>query len=211
MQKAFEQFESNIKSVRELEYLHYHLTFELKLPNDLSDILRSQLVYTVSALDKLIHELVRIGMLESFLGQRIKTAKFSRFSISLETYHKIQQLNQETNNLQQLTRPEYFFEQEIISNHKHLAFQDPDKIADALSLIWEEKQKWYKIALSLNMSDDYVKKRLKAIVSRRNQIVHEADIDIQTHLRTEIDKDDVKEVVDFIFALGKEIFNAVKG
>lgn len=179
----------------------------------MSDISRSQLVYAVSALDKLIHELVRIGMLQSFLGQRVKTAKFVRFSISLDTYHKIQQSTQnfdeEGNEIRQLMRPEHFFEQEIIANHKHLVFQDPDKIADALSLIWEEKQKWYKISLSLNLSDDYVKKRLKAIVSRRNQIVHEADIDIQTDLRRVIDSDDVREVVNFIFDLGKEIFNSV--
>ncbi|MDO9215234.1 MAG: HEPN domain-containing protein [Methylococcales bacterium] len=208
MQRAFNQFNNNIKSVKELEILHYHLISEMQLPNDLSDILRSQLVYAVSALDKLIHELVRIGMLQSFLGQRLKTNKFNTFSISLETYNKIQQLSQSTEILQ-LERPEHFFEQEIIAKHKHLAFQDPDKIADALSFIWEEKQKWQKIAHSLTMSDDYIKKRLKNIVSRRNQIVHESDIDVQTNLRNSIDACDVKESVDFISLLGQKIFNAV--
>jgi hypothetical protein len=208
MQQAFEQFKNNIKSVKELEVIHYHLVTEMKLPNDLSDILRSQLVYAVSALDKLIHELVRIGMLQSFLGQRTKTLKFNGFTISLETYNKIQQISKSTEILQ-LERPEYFFEQEIIIKHKHLSFQDPDKISDALSLIWEEKQKWQKIALSLNMSDDYLKKRLKNIVSRRNQIAHEADIDIQTNLRNSIDENDAKESVDFIFSLGESIFKLV--
>ena len=208
MQRAFNQFDNNIKAVKELEMLHYHLVSEMKLPNDLSDILRSQLVYAVSALDKLVHELVRIGMLQSFLGQRLKTSKFNTFSISLETYNKIQQLAQSTEILQ-LVRPEHFFEQEIIAKHKYLAFQEPDKIADALSFIWEEKQKWQKIALSLTMSDDYIKKRLKNIVIRRNQIVHEADIDVQTNLRNSIDEIDVKESVDFISLLGEKIFMAV--
>jgi RiboL-PSP-HEPN len=208
MYKAFEQFKNNIKSIRELEALHYHLVTELRLPNDLSDILRSQLVYAVSAFDKLIHELVRIGMIQSFLGLRTKTLKFNSFSISLETYNKIQQVSK----LAEITEqnPEYFFEQEIISKHKHLSFQDPEKIADALSLIWEEKQKWQKIAISLNASDDYIKKRLKSIISRRNQIVHEADIDIQTNLRNSIDENDAKEVVSFIFTLSETIFDLVK-
>ena len=157
MQSAMEQFNGNIKAVKEMEALYEYLTTALKLPNDLSDILRAQLVYAVSALDKLIHELVRIGMLQAFAGQRTKTSKFYTFSISLETYNKIQQLNQSTNELQVET-PEYFFEQEIIFKHKHLAFQEPDKIADALSFIWEEKQKWQKIASSFQMSDDDLKK-----------------------------------------------------
>ncbi len=144
MQKAFEQFSSNIKAIKEMDALYHHLTSELKLPNDLSDIVRSQLVYAVSALDKLIHELVKIGMLQAFMNQRTKTTKFNNFSISLETYNKIQQINQQQTDTLQLESPEYFFEQEIIIKHKYLAFQEPDKIADALSFIWEEKQKWQK-------------------------------------------------------------------
>jgi len=89
--------------------------------------------------------------------------------------------------------------------HKLLAFQEPDKIAEALSLIWEEEHKWQKIASSLNMSVN----DLKSIVSRRNQIVHEADIDLQTNLRKDIDETDVKEAVEFILKLGESIFNAV--
>lgn len=212
MQKAFEQFNSNIKAVKEMDALYHHLTGDLKLPNDLSDILRSQLVYAVSALDKLIHEMVKIGMLQAFINQRTKTSKFNSFSISLTTYNNIQQVSQQqpnTNTLQ-LETPEYFFEQEIIVKHKYLAFQEPDKIADALSFIWEEKQKWQKIAVLFNTTDDYIKKNLKTIVNRRNQIVHEADIDLQTNLRNTIEENDVKEAVDFIFKLGENIYNSVK-
>lgn len=176
MQNALNQFENNIKAVKEIDALYHHLIIELRLPNDLSDILRSQYVYAVSALDKLIHEIVKIGMLQAFNNQRIKTSKFNNFTISLETYNKIQ-LSQQRNTLQAETS-EYFFEQEIIFKHKYLAFQEPDKIADALSFIWEEKQKWQTIAKELNRSDDAVKKELKNIVSRRNQIVHEADINL---------------------------------
>ena len=46
-------------------------------------------------------------------------------------------------------------------------------------------------------------------MSRRNQIVHEADIDLQTNSRNPIDKTDVNEAVEFILKLGKSFFNAV--
>lgn len=215
MQKAFDQFDSNIKAVREMDTLHNHLVNELKLPNDLSDILRAQFVYAVSALDKLVHELVRVGMLEAFKNQRVKTSKFNGFSISLETYSKIQQVNESMPDILQLETPEYFFEQEVIGKHKHLSFQEPDKIADALSFIWETDKinKWKIIASEFNspsVSDDFVKKKLKNIVSRRNRIVHEADIDFQTNKRSEIDVVDVKDAVEFVYKLGGVIFNLVK-
>jgi len=208
MQRAIEQFNSNIKSAKDMGILYEHLTENLKLPNDLSDVLRAQWAYAVSALDKLVHELVRIGMLQAFSGQRPKTKKFNDFPISLETCQKIQQLNQSTETLPTET-PEHYFDQEIIVKHRHLSFQDPDKISDILSLIWDEKQKWQKIALLLNESDDSIKKELKNIVKRRNQIVHEADIDIQTNLRTPISASDTKQVVEFLHKLGESIFNAI--
>jgi hypothetical protein len=162
----------------------------------------------VSALDKLIHELVKIGMLQAFVGKRTQTSKFNSFSMSLKTHLEIQEVIQSTNTLPS-QMPEYFFEQEIINKHKFLAFQEPDKIRDALSLIWEETHKWQKIALSLNMSDEQVTKELKRIVTRRNQIVHEADINLQTNLHSSINETEVRETVEFILKLGESIFNAV--
>ena len=79
MQRAFDQFKDNMKYVKELDALFIHLKDNLHLPNDLTDILRAEWVYSVSALDKLIHELVRIGMIEAFQGRRVRTNKFSSF------------------------------------------------------------------------------------------------------------------------------------
>jgi len=45
------------------------------------DLLRSQVVYAVSAFDKLIHDLVRIGMVQIFSGARPATAKYLSESI----------------------------------------------------------------------------------------------------------------------------------
>jgi hypothetical protein len=221
MHDAMRQFNSNLKVVREMDSLYNHLVNDLRLPNDLSDILRAELVYAVSALDKLVHELVRIGMRQAFTGSRQKTSKFNAFPISLDTHHKIQQAYQrgisQPESMSESEWPVNIFEQEIILKHQHLSFQEPEKIADALSLIWEEKQKWQKIALPFNRSDDVLKKTLKLIVQRRNQIVHEADIYVDpifpmrpTNKRNEIEATDVQESVEFISKLGESIFNAVK-
>jgi hypothetical protein len=74
-----------MKYVKELDSLFIHLKDTLHLPNDLTDILRAEWVYSVSAMDKLIHELVRIGMIEAFQGRRPQTAKFSSFGITTNT------------------------------------------------------------------------------------------------------------------------------
>jgi hypothetical protein len=202
MLNAFKQFNENIKYVRDLEALYIYLTENQKLPNDLSDILRAQWVYSVSALDKLIHELVRIGMLQTFLGRRNPTKKYKSFSISVDTMNNIQQAN---------TSPaEYWFEQEIVQKHKTLAFQDPDKIADALSFIWDDEHKWQKISFDLNIPEKEAKVILKTIVNRRNQIVHEADLDLMTGVRLSIDKMDTLKAVDFICKIAESIYNNIK-
>jgi hypothetical protein len=205
MQQAFDQFKSNIKYVKELDSLYVHLHDVLHLPNDLSDLLRAEWVYTVSAMDKLIHELVRTGMIDAFQGKRIKTKKFLTFAISVDTYSNITVANPPAS-----PPPEYYFEQEILQKHKHLSFQEPEKIADALSLVWDEQHKWGKLAQSMGMPEASLTTRLKTIISRRNQIVHEADVDLQTGLRNKVEKVDADSVVSFIEELGEEIFKAVK-
>ena len=86
MQRAFDQFQDNIKYVKELDALFVHLKDTLCLPNDLKNILRAEWVYSVSAMDKLIHELVRIGMIEAFQGKRVCTDKFK--SLEYEPWYK---------------------------------------------------------------------------------------------------------------------------
>lgn len=205
MNRAFDQFQVNMKYVMELDALFLHLKDTLKLPNDLTDILRAEWVYSVSALDKLIHELIRIGMIEAFRGTRVKTPKFSSFSISLITHASIVSSTPTS-----IPPPEYWFEQEIMQRHKIIAFQDPDKIAEGLSLIWADQHKWQTISGAMGLPQKDLVVRLKNIISRRNQIVHEADLDILTGIRNPISKPDIDFVVQFIKDLAKVIYDAVK-
>jgi len=205
MQRAFDQFKDNMKYVKELDALYTHLFGTLSFPNDLTDILRAEWVYSVSAMDKLIHELIRIGMIEAFQGKRTRTRKFLSFGISVGTHTNIT-----TTPITSVPPPEYWFEQEIVERHKHSSFQDPEKIADGLSLIWDEDHKWQKLATAIGIRESDLKTTLKTIIIRRNQIVHEADIDMYTGTRNQIDKRDIDSVVPFIENLSEEIFKIVK-
>lgn len=202
MKNAYNQFNNNIKKVKELHDLFVFLKEKIGLPNDLTDLLRAEIVYLVSALDKFIHELIRIGMIESFHQTRNQTQKFLSFGISFEIHNQII-------NSSSLPPPEYWFEQEIIKKHKTLSFQDPDKIADGLSFIWDESHKWQVIATDMGLDQNQLKTKLKTIIARRNQIVHEADINVLSGDKYDITKEEIEDITEFIINLSEKIYNNV--
>lgn len=205
MQTAYNQFCTSLQYVKDLDALYLYLRDQLMLPNDLSDLLRAEWIYCVSALDKLVHELIRIGMLDIYNGTRPPTPKYLAFTVSTDTMSKVL-----TSTPSSIPPAQYFFEQEIVQKNKILSFQDPDKISEGLSLIWVAQHKWQILAAALGTNDTTLKTRLKAIVNRRNQMVHEADINPTTGLRNDIDKVDSDDVVSLIENLGEQIFLAVR-
>ncbi len=98
MQSALDQFKISINRVRDLISLYNSINAKSTgiLNESLSDILRSALVLTISALDYYVHEVVTLGMIEIYQGKRSEplpsanTTKsaFSRFQISLGYAHK---------------------------------------------------------------------------------------------------------------------------
>lgn len=139
-------------------------------------------------------------MLDEFNGIRTETTQFKAFSISIDTLRDME------------ANPciaSVIFEKRIVLANGYKSFQDPKKIAEGLSYIWDEKHKWTKIASELGMSSEECTKKLNNIVLRRNQIAHEGDyVDIYTE-RQSIGKTDVEEVKAFILKLGEAIFNQV--
>ncbi len=166
------------------------------------DLLRAHLVYSVSAFDKLIHDLVKIGMVEIFTNNRPATPKYLNEGISLEIHNKITSAT--------IPFREYYFENEVVRKLSFLSFQDPDKVADGLSFIWRESHKWQNIAAHIGVDQHTAKTTLKTIVARRNQIVHEADIDITTGKKYMIDKTETETACNFILSCGQAIYNNVK-
>ncbi len=185
-----EQFRGNIDRVRAHGRLHAAFDQQTTDVVDLTDLLRAQIVMLISALDHYIHEITRIGMLEVYAGIRPKTKPFSRFQVSLDaTIMGISKPNEKE-----------WLDIAIREKHGHKAFQQPDKIADAVRLFSSCKL-WRTVASELNLTEQDVKNRLRTIVNRRNQIVHGVDLDPSypgTRNRWQISPSDVTDALEFI-------------
>lgn len=201
MYNSLQLFKRNIQDARNLSAIHEYVESQIKSPLSFDDILRSQIVYSVSAFDKLMHDIIRVGIMEIFTGSRQPTPKYLSETISISVYNDL--------NFAEFPPKEYIFEQAIIKKLKIVSYQDPTKVAEGLSYIWDEGQKWQKIASKIGMDDKTAKTTLKLIVDRRNSIVHEADIDPSTNQKYLIDKDDCQQTTDFLDRCGEEIVNLV--
>lgn len=202
MHNAHALFRRNLALARDLSALHGMLSNIVTVPKTFDDLLRSQLIYAVSAFDKLMHDLVRIGMLEIFMGTRASTSKYDAEPISMQAHMEIVNAT--------IPPREHYFEQALVRKFKIVSFQDPAKVADGLSYIWHETQKWQKISQSLGMTDAMVRTQLKLIADRRNAIVHEADIDPLTGAKNPITKAESDSSLAFLEKCGDAIYAAVK-
>lgn len=191
MKNAIKTFDSLIDRLDTSQGLYGYIE-QQKIPIDASDLLRWQWVMTVYALDKYIHDIVRAGMVEEFLGKRSQTDKYKNFHITMSSY-----LDLSSSKL-----PQIDFEREVTYRHSFLAFQSPDKISDALAYIWSENKKWEVISKNMTtpISEKDLKTQLNNIVLRRNQIVHEGDClsFISPLQQQEIYNSDVEDVINFI-------------
>jgi hypothetical protein len=164
---------------------------------DSTDILRAQYVLAVSALDHYVHEVTRLGMLDSFDGNRQPSSAYLRFRISLNCL----------STGQTVTRNDV--EAEIRSQHSYVAFQQPDKVADGIRLISDIKL-WDAVGARLSSKAELVKDQLSLIVDRRNKIAHEADLDpTYPKVRWPITATDVDGVVAFLVKLVEAIHKIV--
>lgn len=202
MKTALDNFKTLIEQCSTSEGLYQYLDSQ-KIPLDFSNLLRWQWTLSVSALDRYIHDIVRIGMVQSFDGKRPQTAKFRTFHIDMNKFTIITNSPIPTNE----------FEQEIARQHSFLAFQLPDKIADALSYIWDENDKWNIISRNMKtpITSRDLRTKLTNIVIRRNQIVHEGDCFTAGSLfqQQPISLVDTKNVTGFISELAESIHTSV--
>lgn len=197
-------FEQNIKEVRAISDIYNYLNSEMKVPFSVDDLLRSQVVYVVSAFDKLIHDLIRVGLVQSYEGTRPQTPKYINEPFPMSV---IQQMSSAS-----IPPAVHFFEQAVFQKLKIVSYQEPGKVSDGLSFIWEEKQKWQKITAQMGSPKDHkgVKTQLKLIADRRNMIVHEADLNPTSMQKQDITSSEVDEIIDFIESCGNAIYELVK-
>ena len=199
MLQSHKRFLKLVQDTQNVETLYNYFEHSV-VPVDISDLLRWQWVQCISAFDKFVHDVVRVGMVEIFLGNRTPTPKYNTFQIDIQTYGDM---------INNIIDASLIFERKLILKHGFLAFQDPSKVADALSYIWNENDKWGKISNLMGMSKDGCTTYLRNIVIRRNQIVHEGDYTDSLSRRQDIFLQDVIDIRDYILKLGQAIYDCV--
>jgi hypothetical protein len=215
MLKAAAEFRAGVAAARESGVLFDYLTTHVGPPMSFEDLLRFQIVYAVSAFDKLIHDLIRIGMRDCFIAARAPTAKYKAETIGLG-FHELLAAKIEAeaiaavlNQPPPLPPKQFLFEQEVQRKLSLMTFQDPDRVTDGLSLIWDEKYKWDKIAGQMGLPSQRVRIQLRLIVTRRNAIVHEADVDPVLATKNPITRQIAMGSTDFIEQCGSAIAHLV--
>lgn len=220
MNNAYANFTSAVGNIKKFGSIYDKISIDYPLLKDeLDDMLRAQIINAVSAMDCYIHEIVRIGIIKSFLGDRPQTSKWKSSPMSLENVQSIiaieqlglatpQKESEMVNALNSIFKPLL----------KTLSFQQSDKIKDALSYIWLEEHKMQAIANSINYNlvgntlnekVKYLEQKLSLIVTRRNQIAHEADWDSLNACKRLVQKSEVDDIVLFIEKFVEAIHNNV--
>lgn len=202
MQEAIDQFRANLARVRNFGSIVEELLAQTTSVDDLTDVLRAELVLAVSALDHYIHEVVRIGMLESYRGSRPRTSQFRRFQVSLGSALDAVSVADALN--------DNWINEEIRSRHGFRSFQTPDHIAAAIRLI-SGVILWSEVAVRMRTSPEEIRETLIGIVDRRNKIAHEADMSpLLSQGRTPIDREMVTEAVDFLERVAETIHTVIR-
>jgi hypothetical protein len=194
-------FQKNIRQANELGVLYDYLSRTLPVGTQFDDLLRSQVVNAVSAFDKLMHDLIRIGMVRIFENSRPPTNKYLTETVEVQHLPWLA--------AGAVPPPPVRFEEMVREKLSRLSFQDPSKIADGLSYIWNEGYKWQRISLGLAMTEGDAKRKQKLIATRRNAIVHEADLDPVSSQKQVITRAEATDVCDFLLALGNRICDLV--
>lgn len=188
-----------MRRAEDLCALGTNLSLQTTTALDVSDIFRAAYVLGVSALDYLIHEVCRRGMLEIASGARPRTEAYNRFPIALSVSSALASTPGVVGPLDDAIR----------EKHSFLSFQQPDKIADAIRLV-SSKKLWEEVASLLGDDSKIVKGRLSLIVDRRNKIAHEADMEPTVpNFRWPISDTIVRDALATISSIAEAIFTVV--
>ncbi len=195
------QFEASLDDSKQLRYLYKHCVEDLNLPGEYCDLLRMSVTYSMSALDKLIHDLVVHGMVETYAGRRQATRKFQSEGLSIQNHIDLSSAS--------VPPVEIIFEGIVKQKISHLSFLDPDKMVDALSLVWNQDHRWQEISNIMGRTQQDVKTELRNVYKRRNAIVHEADKDPVSNTKMPLISEDAERIEIFIRDLGEAIYGLV--
>ena len=195
MDSSYTTFCQNIRNAEDMLALYKSMNECTGGALELDDLLRSCIVFSVSALDWYIHEVVKVGLIQIIKRERAITPSSKSFSISFDCLIDIM------NNEDSIP----YIQNQIIQNNGWKSFQRATKVSDALRLIFD-KNIWEEVAVLVNMDNGDIKIKLDLIVERRDKIVHECDLNpTYPNLKWDINEEMVKESVDFIKLIVKKI------
>jgi RiboL-PSP-HEPN len=176
------RFESSISQVNELLAIH-HLLKPAPVTQVTDNILRASLTMMVSAIDTSIHELIISAIMfeikEDKSVFKLDNVKVSALA-SKESDQNIRIRLIESDLRRQFSRESY---------------QSSRQIENSLAQIGITKI-WTKLAFKLGQPAEDIKLKLDLLVRRRNQIVHEGDLD-HLHSIRDIDREDLDESLKF--------------
>jgi hypothetical protein len=200
MNRAIDTFKLNITSVKKLDVIYNYLETNNVKTLDLSDLLRSQIVLAVSALDTLVSDVLQIGLVKAFTeGKSLSTNDFSKYKIEIGTLNQI--ISAQSISDKSLILGEY-----IRNVNSRTTYQDPKQIVSALRLIGVTDI-WRKLAIEMSITNaDDIKNELANIAWQRHKIAHESDIDFTTQKKRMRDRETTMEAVKFIENISKAIY-----
>lgn len=184
---------------------------------NLGEILRAALVFTVSALDRFCHDL----LLPRAMKMLRKNAnswpnEFKKLSLPLPDIKSAIEHAKKRKGKggHRRTRPMTIIRAALQDQfHRDLTLQKPNDIAQAFSMVGV-KNLWTKCKEKMNEEPVNIERRLNRIVRRRNQIVHEGDLvrkqKAKKHTLNSITEKDVKDDVDWIRRLAEAINGVVE-
>jgi len=138
----------------------------------LSELLRSSLVNCVAALDRYFHDIVLLHCLNAASKPEVKKELRELYVPLCDVVNAIKTIR---NN--KTARPGNAIKkviQDIL--HKDYTFQGPDAIVKASKMLGIDDF-WGKVSDAMSLNKDMLIKKHREIINRRNQIVHEADIE----------------------------------
>lgn len=168
-------FEDAWQRCDEIKSLQIYLDEMLTSALSADELLRSEWVARVSALDLYVHELVAQKMSEIFEGRRPTCPGYGRFSCSTETVLRIK-------NAVNATEATAAFDLDVKGKLGRITYQYPEDIADGVRMI-SDCQLWNELAIRRGATASTkttvakaMKRDLSLVVDRRNKIAHEGDL-----------------------------------
>lgn len=199
MYNSILQFQTNIGYVKNLSTIYSSLK-GLTTSIDLSDILRSELLMSVSALDHFVRNSIEEGMLEIYQGIRISTMAFNDFSVKMKNHQYAIVHPAQTN----------WLRVEIQEKVGRNSYQKSNNIEKGLHAVYDGDL-WEEVGKKISQKPDILTRKLNLIVRRRDLIVHQVDNDPSNPgQRHDITEKEVTEAVDHIEKVTEAIFQVIK-